>query len=71
MKIERKEENMFEPITITLETVEEAEIMKTIMQFVEGDGGLYDFTSKIWAELRELEILTAYNDNVKSAMIVE
>lgn len=65
MKIEEKFKEKFNPITITLETKIEAEVLMSLCGRIEGGGKIREITSEIYNELDTLEIETNFHDKFK------
>jgi len=70
MKVEQGKEKKFEPITITLETEEEAQKLTAIMNDVRGEGSLWMFSYFLWRRLDELYIdYGEFRSQIKTSMI--
>ena len=71
MKIEQAKEDNFKPITITLETREEAEMLISLCGRVSGKGRLFNFLSEIYRSLYFKKIEMTFISNFKTNLEVE
>ncbi len=70
MKIEQSKEE-FKPITITLETLEEAEILKSIVGSIQGKGIIKEFTDLMYNKLSNLKINGNLYKLIESSMLLK
>ena len=69
MKITQDKEG-FKPITIRLDTLKEAKVLKTIMGKISGSGEVRKITDNLYTELERLEI-TCYGNVISHQMVLE
>lgn len=69
MKVER-ENDCYKKITITLETREEADMLKTIMGSIRGGGDLRVLVNELYNYLGSLGAVSTYTKNIKANMEV-